>query len=253
MKFYYINNSLCEDCDGCSLACPSAAVYAAGEKRYIIHDKCTSCGACIRSCAHNAVSIESIDAMVDRMENADIYLGRIRRLEQELAVVNNNLDNMEGDFLILLENHPSAIVISDADGNISLSNSRFNRISGNINSEMSPVWENLSLFLPAETASALGANCGTKNRGEFSVEVAGKNYALRGIPLADGRMLCVFDDLSDGYIAAARISEALERAVTSQVDMVRQIGTILGDGASSALNEINAALEIVGSSSPVKE
>ncbi|MCC8036113.1 MAG: 4Fe-4S binding protein [Rikenellaceae bacterium] len=252
MKFYYINNFLCEDCNGCSVACPSGAVYAAGGKRYIIHDKCTSCGVCIRTCGHNAVSIESIDAMVERMENADLYLGRIRSLEQELTAVNGKLDDLEADFGLLLVNHPSAAAVCDREGNVKLSNDRYKKISGDRSHRTAPGGENLRGLFPPEAVSDI-ENGGFKERCEFTTEIAGKNFGVVGIPLSAGSVLWIFDDLTDGHITAARITEALNKAVRNQVEMVRKIGTILGDGASSALNEINAALDLIEASASVKE
>ncbi len=175
--------------------------------------------------------------MVERMENADLYLGRIRRLEQELAQEKERYEDTERDLATVMENYPSAAAICGCGGDIILSNSLFCDLTCGVPAEKTAVW--------IESAF--------RGQQPPAVKIEGRKYSVQTARLSGGRILLVIDDLTNPGLLAGRVAEALDAAVRRQMETVRKIGTILGDETSLTLNDINRAVSLLRSSGTVGE
>lgn len=250
MKFFYINNSLCTECDRCLGVCPTGAVYTDGEKRYINHDKCISCGNCMKACNDDAVEFGTVGQMVEKMERAEEYLVRLSRMERELAAVRERLTVVEASSDIMLENIPVPAFVGDRGGRIISANQRFVDISGIDDlrlSEMAPnlAGENIGNIIKKDPIILQKLFTLDNEQTTHLGEINGLKVSVKIVPLAGDTIFCMLHDLRDKNIAADQVVGLLRDSIDRKMDMVQKIGSLLGEATTTEINDINAAIKII--------
>lgn len=256
MKFFYINNSFCTECNRCVGVCPTGAICVDGEKRYINHDKCTSCGSCMKACNDDAVEFESVGQIVERMEQADNYHARVVRLEKELTQVRERLRLIEESFDKVVMLLPIAALVMERSGKIIVANQHLVDMAGIddlrlSNMQANLAGENISGILKGDPVQLMKMS--TMEGNENIAEVNGLRVSISIAPLAGDVLFCIVRDLRDKNIAADKILELLRDSIDRKMAMVQKIGSLLGEETTTEINNINAAIKIIEGSSEENE
>lgn len=250
MKFFYINNSLCTECNRCMSVCPTGAVYRNEEKRYINHDKCISCGSCMKACNDDAVALETIGQMVEKMERSEDYLVTLSRMEKELASVRERLIVVEASCEVMLDNLPVPAFIGERNGRIISANQRFVDISGIDDlrlSEMAPnlAGEYIANIVKKDAALIQKMFTLDNSQTTYVGEIGKLKVSVKITPLSGDMVFCMVHDLRDKNIAADQVIGLLRDSIDRKMDLVQQIGSLLGEATTVEINNINAAINII--------
>ncbi len=244
MKFLYINNELCTDCNKCTACCPTSAIYPADGKKYINYDKCISCGNCFRECTRQAISVEKIERIAREIDRLDELHARIHRLERENKKIREEIEGYRNGFSTLVQKLPVPVVVADAAGVIRFANPPFMDFI----SEESPgiTGQNLKEYLPEEVwrlfqNTPFGAP--TENH---MVSIHGKRasvstHFIRSRELVVG----IIANLEVSFIANQETVRRIKTSIDRQMAMVQKIGFLLGEEVSDISKTLNSTLRII--------
>ena len=255
MKFFYINNRLCTDCGRCTDACPTGAVYAAGEARYVNYDKCTSCGSCIRVCNAGAITVETVERMAREMEQVELYRTRIQRLENEVAALNQHLRSLEEMVRRVIRLLPVAAFVTDKEERVVAANtalySLVSALSPNAGRE-TETWEGRSLkeIFPDEVVRLMKTVAADDGDSGYVTRIGGRELSVTYTALGQGAWLGILRDLRDPVVLGEEVVRRLRGTIDRQLSVVQKVGFLLGEEVSEAVNNLSSvirALEAVQS------
>lgn len=257
MKFFYINNSQCTDCDRCLEMCPTRAIYHVQEKRYINYDKCTSCGGCIKNCNVGAITVETIERITLEMEQIELYRDRIQRLESELSSLKERMRVGEQISTEVVMRIPVATFLMDSRNRIVTANPALIALAG-INplslAQMPPnlAGEGVENIFGQEVAQLLRLAQSEEQSMAYVTQVNLHKVALSMWALGEDMFMGVMRDLSTPGVAAHEIVAMLRETIDRKMAMVQNIGSLLGEEVSVVVNNINKVIDIVESSADAK-
>ncbi len=258
MKFFYITNSLCTECGRCEETCPTSAIFRSGDGRRISYDKCTSCGNCMKSCDSAAVTIETLESVLQDMERVEVYKERIQRLENELSSTKDDLSSAMSMFRDTLLNLPLAALVCDRFENIVFANREMSEILDLDPVILSQAAENLSgesleSVVPEEVLRALRLST-PEISGLFNVfEIGGRKILLSASRFTGGGMVVFLRDVDNPGVVGEEIIRRLQETIDRKMSMVQQIGFLLGEEVSVFVNNLNSVIGIIESTSGGKD
>lgn len=250
MKFFYINNSQCTDCDRCRALCPTGAVYIAQDKRYISYDKCTSCGNCIKQCTAGAITVETLAKVNVEMERVELYRSRIQTLEHELIQSRAETREIERLFSQVVMQSPIATFVVDRHDTIVIANPALTALLSVDPLQLAQMPRNLAgenidnIFAP-ETVKVIRMSAADKQTQCQVMTTAGQCVVLSLFMLSDGEILGFARDLKDRAVVAEEIIARLKETIDRKMSMVQKIGFLLGEEVSVVVNNLNTVIRIV--------
>lgn len=257
MKFFYINNSQCVDCDKCANNCPTMAIYTADKKRYINYDKCTSCGNCVKSCNIGAITVETIERMLVDVEKIELYKSRIQRLENEVSSMKNRMTAQDEYFSKVILSLPLATFVADRNNRIMIANNALIEmlsIDAFRRSELTPqlVGESFDNVFTEEFASQLKMAFMEDDERFYTTKISETPISFNVVPLGNDIALVMVRDLSVPQVAFEEIVTLMRETIDRKMAMVQNIGSLLGEELSVVVNNLNTVINIAESVSDDK-
>lgn len=257
MKFFYINNSQCTDCDRCSQLCPTLAIYMAQEKRYINYDKCTSCGMCIKSCNVGAITVETVERITVEMEQIEGYRDRIQRLESELSSLKERMRIIEQISTEVVVHLPVATFIADSRNRILIANPALVSLLDINPLNLAQMQQNLAgesieNVFPQEMVQLLRMSQSEEGSMSYVTQINSRRVSFAVWSMEGDLMLGVIRDLSAPGVVAQDVVAMLRETIDRKMAMVQNIGSLLGEEVSVVVNNLNRVINIVESSGDAK-
>lgn len=257
MKFFYINNSQCTDCDRCLQLCPTLAIYMAQEKRYINYDKCTSCGTCIKSCNVGAITVETVERIAVEMDQIEGYRDRIQRLESELSSLKERMRVIEKISTEVVMRLPVATFIADSRNRILIANPALVSLLDINPLNLAQMQQNLAgesidNVFPAEIVQLLRMSQSEDGSMSYVTEINSHRVSFAVWGMEGDLMLGVIRDLSAPGVVAQDVVAMLRETIDRKMAMVQNIGSLLGEEVSVVVNNLNRVINIVESSGDAK-
>lgn len=258
MKFFYINNSQCTDCNRCSESCPTSAIYVAQDKRYINYDRCTSCGICMKLCTAGAVTLESLESMTIELERVELYKSRIQTLESELIQSRAAARDAERLLSDIVMRSPVAMFVADRNNHLIIANDALTELLAVdplllVQMPHNLSGESLSNIFSEQTIKLIRMSA-AEQQGISNVEQIGERTVDISVSmLADGAILGFVRDLSDRAVVSDEIVARLRETIDRKMSMVQKIGFLLGEEVSVVVNNLNSVIRIIESSPAAKD
>ncbi len=251
MKFFYIDNDRCTECNRCLEECPTGAVYLLEGARHINYDKCVSCGTCLKSCTSGAISLERMEAVTVELAKLGRYKTRIQQLERDLALLREQAAAAKAAIQQIVMRLPVPALLMDRQGHVVAANRPLYDLVAPVLGPMADTPEALvgsrldSIFDDCVFRLFRQAALGEEIT-DFQVDWADRPIAVSFASLhSGGWILGLVSDLSRPEIVAPEIARRLRETVDMKMAMVQKIGFLLGEEGSAVVERLNAIIKMV--------
>ncbi|MBQ4280207.1 MAG: 4Fe-4S binding protein [Rikenellaceae bacterium] len=251
MKFFYINNERCTECNRCIDSCPTGAVYVFEGAHHINYDKCVSCGTCMKSCTSGAISLERMEALTVELGKLGQYKSRMQQLERDVALLREQVAAAKGATRQVIDRLPVAALLADRQGRVAVANRPLFEL---LAPALAPTVESVDALAGSRLDSLLGdyiyhlfrqAALG-EEIADLIADLGGRQVSVSFASLhSGGLILGLVSDLSRPDVVGGEIARRLRETIDLKMAMVQKIGFLLGEEGSEVVKKLNSIIKMV--------